>query len=71
MISFIKAILNKLHKEYWTVRKGLFRKGKLKNVIVFESKPDISDNTKAVFDEMLRRKLNKRYKLVWLLFESE
>lgn len=37
----------------------------LKNVILFESAPDYSDNTRAVFDEMLRRGLNKKYKLIW------
>lgn len=35
------------------------------NYIVFESEPDLSDNTKAVFDEMLRRGLNKKYKFIW------
>ena len=35
------------------------------NYIVFESIPDLSDNTKAVFDEMLRRGMNRKYKLVW------
>lgn len=35
------------------------------NYIVFESKPDFSDNTKAVFDEMLRRDLHKKYRMYW------
>lgn len=35
------------------------------NYIVFESAPDLSDNTKAVFDEMLRRGLNAKYKFCW------
>lgn len=34
--------------------------------IVFESLPDFADNTKAVFDEMIHRGINKRYKFVWL-----
>ena len=37
------------------------------NYIVLESVPDCSDNTKAVFDEMVRRKVNQKYKLVWLI----
>ena len=37
----------------------------IRNIILFESAPDLSDNTKAVFDEMVKRGLNKRYKLVW------
>ena len=36
-----------------------------KNWIVFESVPDLSDNTKAVFDEMIKRKLNDKYTFVW------
>lgn len=39
----------------------------LKNYIVFESVPDCSDNTRAVFDEMIKRGLNKQYKLIWLI----
>lgn len=38
----------------------------LKNYIIFESFPDFSDNTKAVFDEMLKRKYNEKYKLIWI-----
>lgn len=36
------------------------------NIIMFESAPDLSDNTKAVFDEMLKRGMNEKYKLVWI-----
>lgn len=39
----------------------------LKNYIVFESAPDFADNTRAVFDEMIRRGLNKKYKMIWLV----
>ena len=34
--------------------------------IVFESTPDYAENTRAVFDEMVKRGLNMRYKFVWL-----
>lgn len=34
--------------------------------IVFESVPDRSDNTEAVFREMIHRQLNKKYKFIWL-----
>lgn len=33
--------------------------------IVFESAPDFSDNTRPVFDEMLKRGLDRKYNLVW------
>ena len=37
----------------------------LSKTIIFESAPDFSDNTKSVYDEMLRRKMNDRYKMIW------
>lgn len=39
----------------------------LKNIIILESIPDLADNTYALYQEMLRRGINKKYKLVWLL----
>lgn len=42
----------------------------IRNIILFESAPDYSDNTRAVFDEMVRRGLNKKYKFVWLVKTS-
>ena len=44
--------------------KDLF--GKLiKPSILFESIPPFSDNTRAVFDEMVSRGLNKKYRFIW------
>ena len=43
----------------------------IKNIIIFESVPTMSGNTKAVFDEMLQRGLNKKYKLVWFVEKEE
>jgi len=39
----------------------------LKNYILLESFPDVSDNTLAVFEELLRRKVNEKYKIIWML----
>lgn len=39
--------------------------------IVFESKPDFCDNSRAVFDEIVKRELNKKYTLVWLTNNKE
>jgi len=39
----------------------------VKNIIMFESAPDLSDNSKAVFDEMVARGINNKYKLVWIV----
>lgn len=43
----------------------------LRNIILFESVPNLSDNTKAVFDEMLKRNMNQKYKLIWVLNKEE
>ena len=39
----------------------------IKPCIIFESRPRFSDNTRAVFDEFLRRGYDKKYRLVWYL----
>lgn len=43
----------------------------LRNIIIFESYPTYSDNTKKVFDEFLARGYNKKYKLVWVHLNEE
>lgn len=35
------------------------------NYILFESVPNLGDSTKPVFDEMVKRGLNRKYKLIW------
>lgn len=52
--EFIKKVLN------------LF----LKNYILFESIPDLSDNTKAVFDELIARGVNQKYKCIWIVSDK-
>ena len=42
----------------------LFR---IKKRVLFESIPDCSDNTKPVFDEMVKRCINNNYKMVWIV----
>lgn len=39
----------------------------LKKIMLLESNPNVSDNTKAVFDEMISRGLNKKYKMIWVV----
>ena len=41
-----------------------------KNYIIFESVPDVSDNAKAVFDEILLRGMNKKYKCIWIVYDK-
>lgn len=37
------------------------------NIIVFESVPNLSDNPKPLFDELIGRGFNKKYKFVWIV----
>lgn len=39
----------------------------LRKSICFESMPDLSDNTRLVFDELVRLGYNKKYKMYWIL----
>ena len=55
-MSFIKTLAKKIINRLPT-----------KKLIIFESTPDLSDNTKAVFDEMIKRGLNEKYEMLWLL----
>lgn len=39
----------------------------IKNYIVLESQPDYSDNTRSLFDYMIKNKYNEKYHFVWLV----
>lgn len=41
------------------------------NAILFESNPDYSDNTKAVYDELINKKYNEKFKLIWLVTNND
>ncbi|KYG90280.1 hypothetical protein A0U40_08575 [[Bacillus] sp. KCTC 13219] len=38
-----------------------------RNIILFESIPDMEGNSRAVFDMMVKQGVNKKYKLVWIV----
>lgn len=42
----------------------------LRDIILFESCPDCSDNPKPVFDEMVRREVNSKHKTIWLCYDN-
>lgn len=43
----------------------------VKPCIVFESHPPFSDNTKAVYDEMIKRGYEKKYRMVWFISDDK
>ena len=57
-MSWIKDLIKGIIIYYFSKRNH--------DIIVFESYPDFSDNTKAVYDEMMRREYYKRYRMVWI-----
>ncbi len=44
----------------------VFRLFPLQNIIVLESHPDVSDNTYAIYEELLWRGCHNRYKIYWI-----
>lgn len=42
----------------------------LTDTIIFESHPDVSDNAEALFDYFLKKKVNEKYKIVWILLKD-
>lgn len=55
-------ILNKLKKSV---------KRLIKQSIIFESIPAFSDNTRPVYDELVRRGFNKKYNLIWNISQEQ
>lgn len=47
------------------IASGIMSKMPLRNYILFESEPELADNTRAVFDEMVRRGFGDKYKFIW------
>lgn len=43
----------------------------LKNYIILESNPDLSDNTYALYETLLKNKINEKYKLFWFVNNKE
>ncbi len=49
----------------------LFKLIPLRNYILIETIPDFSDNPKYIFDEMVKRGINNKYRLIWYLYKEE
>ncbi|MGN1299252.1 MAG: CDP-glycerol glycerophosphotransferase family protein [Candidatus Scatovivens sp.] len=60
MKKIIKKLLNKIFSIF-----------PLKNIIIMESNPDFADNSKLVFDELIKDGVNKKYKIIWFVSESK
>lgn len=70
--KFVKKVFRWLY--FWMIDNiicKLFLLFPVRRRIMFESVPDLSDSTKAVFEEMIRRGLNKEYEMIWLIHGEE
>ncbi|MBC1814023.1 hypothetical protein HCA60_16120 [Listeria booriae] len=50
---------------------GLFRLLPVKNMVLFESMSGFQDNSKALFEEMMRQRLNQKYKIIWFVADPK
>ena len=66
-LSFIKKIIVKIAKLILKIMYYLSFDFVLKDIILFESNPDYSDNTKYVFEELVNRKVNEKVKMIWFV----
>lgn len=60
IMQWIKVIFRKL-----------FRIFHPQNIIVLESNPDLSDNTFALYQTLLKHKVNRKYHIVWLVNDAK
>ena len=60
-----------MKKVIQNLRKWIYFHVPLRDTIIFESCPVYTDNTKAVFEEMVRRELYKKYKFIWFYMEND
>ena len=53
-------------KEMKMLIKKIFTIFPIRNIILMESNPDYTDNTKMVFDKLIENSVNDKYKIIWL-----
>ena len=58
---------NKLKEIFCIIIMQVAKRLPLKNIIVFESNPDFSDNTFEVYQKLVELNYNKKYKMYWML----
>ena len=43
----------------------------IENIIIMESNPDFTDSVKTVFDELIKNKVNEKYKIIWFVSDNK
>lgn len=67
--ALIKIIFKLIYKVLWNIiDKGVFRFLSIKNYrMIFESKPDFSDNGRALYEYLIKNQFNNKYQMIWLV----
>lgn len=67
-MNLLSGLKNKIELE---CDKIIAKRQSIEDIIFFESAPDFSDNSRFVFEEMIRRDYNRNYKLFWAVENPE
>lgn len=62
--------LKSLIYRFITIFFSFYKYFKIKNIILFESLPTYSDNSKLVFDELIKRKVNEKFIIYWIISDD-
>lgn len=62
--------LKSLIYRFITIFFSFYKYFKIKDIILFESLPSYSDNSKLVFDELIKRKVNEKFIIYWIVSDD-
>lgn len=62
--------LKSLIYRFITIFFSFYKYFKIKDIILFESLPSYSDNSKLVFDELIKRKINEKFIIYWIVSDD-
>lgn len=64
--------MNKIFKAFLKVIKKVLMRGySIQNKIILESHPELSGNTNEVFEKLLEKNVNSKYKIYWLVEDKK
>ncbi len=63
----VKAKINSFFDFFYNKKLANIQKRPLKNIIVFECESDMDDNPRAIYEYMIAQRLNRQYKMVWIV----
>ena len=70
IMSKKKKIKNTIYKFSYELFYNINFINYLKNIIIFESYPSLTDSPKYIFDKMIEKGLNNKYKMIWFVEDA-